>query len=487
MRTGNFLGKKDKLSLSGRRLFIFLFVLHLIAGAAYLHRVPGLFGDEASEGYNVYELWQSDTIVVRGERSYIGPLVDYARLPFVMAWGYSALSLRLLMLLISAATFVLAAAVFKRLFGDKDYLWVLALMFFSPAYLLYQRLGWTITLFPFFAFLLLFFLTDKRLKISHRSALAGLAAGLGLHNYLAWLPTLAAVMAPWLLAFIFAPAEKRIPPLARLEKRLRALARYWLFLLGFWAGFGTQFAVMQLRQADQGDPARVIAQFPERLAALPRVLPLVLSGSSYMARYTGREMSEAVIGMIISVLVFLVVTAFLSSKHREMSLLWLTGLAVQLLALTFIIDRFTLRYFVVFVLGFWVLAGVGLAVLAGRLRSGSVAAAVLLAAWTAYSVLLPYLSSGGSTERFSLGNRTDTAADFVDIRPLVSCAEDSGPVWSANPHIYNRLLYLSRGNKKIEVPASKYEAHWLVQYRQGGDPPGAVCQGLRHFKLLKRK
>lgn len=455
-----------------KKIFLFLLLLFIVANAAYLNRVPGLFGDEASEGNNVYELTQVERIVVVGERSYIGPLVDYARLPFVLVFGYSALALRALMLLVSAATFVLAAVVFRRLFGGEAYLWVLVMMFFSPIYLLYQRLGWAITLFPFFALLLLFFLTDKRMSVPYRSALAGLVAGVGLHNYIVFLPTIVGVVVPWLITFWRKPRE---------------LLKYWLALLGFWAGFGTQFAVMQLSPEDQGSPAEVTGQFWDRVADLPSLIPLILSGSSYAARYTGDEFSSLTIGLVTLALVVLAGVALMSRRHRKVAALWLLGLVIQLLALTFIIDRFTLRYFVVFVLGVWALAGVGLSVVARRFVWGAVAVAVVLVVVTGSMVLVPYLRAGGSTERFSLGNRTDTAADFVDTRALIDCVASSGPVWSDNPHIYNRLQYLGRGNERIELPESKYEAHWLVDYRLPGEPAGVQCPELMHFRLTKRK
>jgi 4-amino-4-deoxy-L-arabinose transferase-like glycosyltransferase len=126
---------------------------------AYLHRVPGLLGDEASEGENVYLLFDAKQFLITGERSYIGPFLDYLRIPFVLLLGYSALSLRLLVLLFSGATFWLAIVVFRRLWGRDVGLIAAVAMLFSPVYLTYGRLGWAITLFPFFALLTLYFLT----------------------------------------------------------------------------------------------------------------------------------------------------------------------------------------------------------------------------------------------------------------------------------------------------------------------------------------
>ena len=467
--------------IADRRIWV-LFALFLIANAAYLHRVPGLFGDEGSEGENVYQLLESDRIVVVGERSYIGPLIDYVRTPFVLLFGYNALSLRLVTLLVSIATFWLAATVLRRLFGEAA-LMAMALLFFSPTYLLKQRLGWAITLFPFFAFLLLFILTDTRLKLPYRSALAGLAAGLGLHNYIVYFPTLVGIGGSWLGVMLMWPAIS-----AGSQKGFLWWMKFlFFFLLGFWAGFGSQFAVLQLFPEDQGEPAEVLSLVGERIAALPSALPPLLSGSAYAARYVGEGYSSITQGVITAILLALVLLAVAVSERRKVALAWLMGLALQLTFLVLMVDRFTLRYFVVFVLGVWALAGIGLHVFTRKLTWLPLAAAIVLIAWTAATVFVPYLKTGGSTRLFSLGRYSDSSADFVDIRPLIACVHKAGPVWADNPHVYNRLLFLSRGDKDIWLPFDRNQANWIVDYRLPGEKAGVYCPELAHFRLTKRK
>ena len=113
--------------------------------------------------------------------------------------------------------------------------------------------------------------------------------------------------------------------------------------------------------------------------------------------------------------------------------------------------------------------------------------ALSLTLWMGMQVAVPYLRDGGSTNRFSIGNRTDSAADFAATDELIDCVTGLGPVWSDNPHVYNRLLYLSYGNEDIVVPESKYEAHFVINYRYEGDKAGIKCQDLTHFKVEKRK
>src|SRR3989344_7275884 len=74
---------------------IILFTLFFFANLAYLHRVPGFLGDEASEGENAYQILTEEKSPVLGERSYIGVLTDYVRMPFIGVLGYSSLAIRL--------------------------------------------------------------------------------------------------------------------------------------------------------------------------------------------------------------------------------------------------------------------------------------------------------------------------------------------------------------------------------------------------------
>src|SRR3989338_6806834 len=100
------------------RKITLIFILFLVAQLAYLHRVPGLLGDEASEGENVYQLLQSETLPIIGERSYIGVITDYIRVPFIWVFGYSVLALRIPMLIASVGFFFVAYALLQKYFGD---------------------------------------------------------------------------------------------------------------------------------------------------------------------------------------------------------------------------------------------------------------------------------------------------------------------------------------------------------------------------------
>ena len=490
-----------------KRVLFVLFVLFVIANGAYLHRVPGLLGDEASEGENVFELLDKKQITVLGERSYIGPAIDYLRVPFVLLFGYSALALRTVMFLFSVATFWLTAVVLRRLFGRELSLFMLAFMAFSPAYLLYQRLGWTITLFPFFAFLTLFFLTSS---FKNAPLLAGFSAGLGLANHIIFLPTLAGVFAAAVLYKLLGLFGKSV------AVWMRSVLIWWPMAIGVLAGFGMQFVVLILFREDQGSPVAVADSVGERWAALPYVLPLVLSGSSYVARYTGIEFAPSLILGITGALtvfsalgVLLVLIALLLLRHRIVSeeqkaeqvrtlcaaLAWVVGLAVHLVVLFYVIDRFTLRYFVVFVLGVWALAGLGIGFISlwllrrtpQWLAAIPVASVVLLSVWMLWAVLIPFLTSGGSTNDFSLGNRTDSAAAFVDAQQLIACLRGAGTVFSENVHIWNRLRYVSHRHSDLEILLEEEarRARWLVHYRLPMDtaPIADRCPELRHFRI----
>ena len=447
-----------------------LFVLFLVMNSLYLNRVPGLMGDEASEGQNVFELLESETWTIRGERSYIGPLIDYARVPFVQVFGYTVLALRIPLLLFSIATFWLAVIVFKRLFGEETYLMAVAALVFSPVYLTYQRLGWAITLFPFFALLILYLLTSG---FKQRALLAGLAGGLGVHTHILFLPVLVGIGGSWLIA------------------KFKEAWGYWPAVVGFLAAFGTQIAILLLYPEDQGDPMEVAGVLLERVYDLPKILPLVLSGSSFVARYTGVEFSDLFIWLVTGIVAILAAVALILPKNRKAAGLWFLGAVVSLGVLLVIMDRFTLRYFVMLCLALWTLAGVGLAKLI-KFEMAPVGLAVLLSGLSWGLIFIPFLKTGGSVADFSLGNRTNSAAALVDTRPLLVCLRGAGSVTSEDVHIFNRLLYFSHEYEDLKVlPDSEAKlADFLVHHKTPKileEVTGEeLCPELKHFVVEKQ-
>ncbi len=477
-----------------------VFGLFLVINGAYLHRVPGLMGDEASEGENVYEKLSvltddetgvSEEVLITGERSYIGPLIDYMRMPFVWMFGYTALALRVLILLISIATFWLAWSVLTAQFERWPALFGLVFLTFSPVYILYQRLGWGITLFPFFAFLIIW-LAQRDWK--HKWLLVGFTGGLGLANHIIFLPTLVGIAVGLVVYAIL----QRFSP-----KRLtwKSYLNVWPGLVGFLAGFGTQFVILLLdKQGDQGNPDATILLFGERVSSWLEYFPLYVSGSSYVARYIGSGFSQ---GFMLFISYGLLALGFLSIVllwRKKAVWVWLLGLMAHLVALFYIIDRFTLRYFVVIALGAWLMAGLGIGagfekIFQKKERMLSVAGislAVLLTLWMIAVVFVPFLRSGGSVNDFSLGDRTNSAAALVDVRGLVDCLRGAGSVHSENVHILNRLQYASHeyGDLDVLTDEEMDKAQWVVHYRQEGVPggvtPGDLCPELTHFRVVKK-
>ena len=508
--------------LKSRKIEIILFLLFIVANAAYLHRVPGLLGDEGSEGENVY-LWHqalrdkqagehiNSIVFVLGERSYIGPLPDYVRIPFVAAFGYTALALRLPILIISLLTFWLALQVFTTSFGNQAGLLAATAMLFSPVYLTYQRLGWAITVLPFFALLLIWLLQGR---VRHKALLVGLIAGLGLHIHILFLPTLVAIVVTaiisWKVQKLSTMWQQKTPFLTGVRQMLQESLTWWPAPVGFMAGFGTQLVALLQQTEDQGDPSAVAEAVSERFAALPDLLPLLISGSSFIARYTGQEFAPGVIVAATCLLGVLVIFALLMGKSKKAAWLLLFGLALHLVILMYMIDRFTLRYFVVFVLGVWALSGVGLWQIIRRgigffssgLRQngagqrlaevGSVVLSGLLVLVSAAFILLPFLQTGGSVNTFSLGNRTNSAADLVDTGSLLHCLRGAGTVTSENVHIFNRLQFYSHEYSDLEVvpDTALADALYLVHYRlpaQAVPAEQELCPKLAHFIVARQQ
>lgn len=460
--------------------WIIVFGCFLIMNVLYLHRVPGLLGDEGSEGENVYELLQADHLTVLGERSYIGPWIDYVRVPFMGIFGYTTLGVRIPILLFSLVTFLLAAAVLRRVFDDHVALLAVTFLVFSPAYIAYQRLGWVITLFPFFVFLILWLgLRDRK----HMPLLAGVAAGVGLSTHIMFFPSL------------LASSVLLLPTIIR--RGWRQVLSWWPAVIGFFAGFGMQLVVLMLMKEDQGDVDAATSLFAERVNDVITALPLYLSGSGFVAAYTGTPFSFVVIWWIVALIFGLAAAAFLLPK-KKMVVTWLwIGLVVQLVTLLYMIDRYTLRYFLVPTLWLWMLAGIGLAALFTKLPRqvssiSAVVVAVGLSTWMILKLFVPFLATGGSTAEFSLGNRVDNGAAHVAIEPLVDCIAQKGPVFSESIHIWNRLQYLSHSDDRIEIVSEedKTDAKYLISYRLSKDTglarDGEICPDLVHFRVVER-
>lgn len=455
-----------------RAVWLVLFVLVLVANVAYLHRLPGLMGDEASEGYNVYELLIKHGLKIQGERSYIGVFIDYLRVPFMGAFGYTVIAIRAPMLLTTLTLFWLSAAVCKRLFDEETALWIVAVVFFSPVYLLYQRLGWAITLLPFFAMLLLLLLVQPRR--TYTPLVVGVVAGLGGSAHILFLPTLLGIIASYLLTQVAS---------------WRRVLSWWPALVGFWAAFSLQFFVLATMREDQGDPSAVAQLFSERLRELAATAPQLLSGHSYMTGFVGATWNSLTLTLVAVAIAGLVLTA-LFSLQRKVVAVWLFGLVVHLLALVAVIDRLTPRYFVVSVLGVLAVAAVGLATFARALLRRwpttllwlpvGVAGALLLI--TVVSTVVPFLRADASIPS------TQAVLARVNLAPLLACLNGKGPLLAVNPHIFNRLQYLSLEHPGLLLVNKATDAKWSVVYRQAQQTPTPTeaCPQLRHFRVEPR-
>lgn len=464
--------------LRNNRPLVVLFLLFTVMMSLYLHRVPGLMGDEGSEGTNVFELLARDTITVTGERSYISVWIDYVRVPFMQTFGASVVAIRLPVLLASLASFIIGAFVLRRLFGTTAGTFGLVSLFFSPMFLTHQRFGWAISLLPLFAFLALFFFTNKR---SLGPLAFGLALGLGLATHLIFLPAAVAIGTCWIVFRLWRP------------HRLRAIL---LAVIGFWAMFGMQFAILSLDRDDQGEPAEVIDLASERFRALPSVLPHVLSGSAYVAHYTGHEFSPTLRITILLVLSVGTLLALVFLRQRIATWAWVAGLGIYLVVLVTIIEYFSLRYFALWSLGIWAIAGVGFGALIERLfhsqpiltRWLPVVVAVGRSVFFIIVVLVPFLRTGGSTETFSLGNRRDESSAIVDLRGLLACIQNAGPVFSESIHIRNRLEYLGQTDPTIKLAENARAARWMISYRTKEQSDSEErCLELEHFQVLPIK
>lgn len=456
--------------------------LFMLTQVAYVHRVPGLLGDEASEGENVYQLLHAEKLPIIGERSYIGVLTDYIRVPFFLLFGYSTLAIRMPMLIISIIFFILSGVFLRKHFGNDIGTMALVFLYFSPVYLIYQRLGWAITLLPFFAVLLVYALQSHW---KYKWLLSGLIAGVGLQTHILFLPSMIAVFLAMLCIYIFHKDW---------QKRIWELRHSWQTLIGFWAGFALQAAVMRFMTEDQGDVSQTTQLFGERLQDVWTSLPVYLSGSSFVAQYTGFEFSLLLIWIICVLLIFCIVTALLFVRKRVVYAVALFAI-MQPLLLLYMVDRYSLRYFVVLCLALWLLAGIGFGFLGEKCLKAyprvltvlPSCVAVCFSIWMMAVVLVPFLHTGGSVQEFSLGNRTSSANAFVDNRLLIDCLRGKGPVFSEREPIQNILLYASHKYSDLFVidEQRKKDAAYIVSYQDHGILRETICRDAPHFRVVR--
>lgn len=476
------IGYKVNHLLCMSRRDILLLLLFVLACTAYLHRVPGLLGDEASEGENVHEILSGSKLPILGERSYIGVLTDYLRMPFIWIFGYSTLALRFPMVLVSIGTFFLAYRLLYRHFGEHVGSIALVFFLFSPIYLSYQRLGWAITLFPFFTLFLWYIIEESSWK--HKWMLAGLVAGLALQTHILFLPSLIAIciMAVGMLLF------RR-----RVLRGVREVMQMWTALIGFWAGFALQFGILALMKEDQGDPGKTTQLFGERMADLLHSLPVYISGSSFVAQYTGDEFSYPwMVGISILLLLGVVAAVFLARKPITYALVGF--IIVHTIILLYMVDRYSLRYFVVLSLGVWLLAGVGWGSIVHKVchqravqQILPVGVALLLMLWMSGAILVPFLRTGGSVEQFSLGNRETSANAFLSERALISCLRGMGSVRGEREPIQNILTFYSHIYDDLQVvdDAHRGEAQLAVLYAKPDVLEDTICPSAYRFRVVQ--
>ncbi|MDP3997082.1 MAG: glycosyltransferase family 39 protein [Candidatus Andersenbacteria bacterium] len=406
----------------------------------------------------------------------------------MLIFGYTALAPRVLTLLAALVTFLLAVPTFKKMFGEAALPFMLALLFFNPIYLTYQRLGWAITLLPLFTVLILYFAVSNR---RWKWLWVGLVAGLGMETHVLFLPTLAGIIVG---AAIYAIGRFRFW-LATKEALGRGVIVLLLALIGFWAGFSTQFAVMRLWTEDQGQSNQVARLLADRIIDMKDIFPLYVSGSAFVARYLGQLWSGWVTAVVAFLIGVMALAAVINKKTWRLGLAILSAAGVNILLMLSLVPQYSPRYFVMFVLIFWLLAGVGMANLASWMKVSirwqrwlGVGAALVLAAVFVVGVVLPFKKTGGSTAEFALVHYHENAYSLVDPRPLVECVGGIGGVSSESPHILNMLQYISHEHDDIKVVSEERisQAEWLAHYRKEGEGVTAdeACPELEYFRVL---
>jgi len=463
---------------------LFIFGLFVISNSAYLSSVPGLLGDEGDEGHNVYELLNKTKPAIQGERSYIGVWIDYLRIPFVFVFGYNIFSLRVIVFLFSITFFWFAYDVLLKIFGEIPGLFGLVTIAFSPIFWSEMRIGWAITLLPFFAILTIYLL---RKKSYWSPLLAGLSAGFGLSTHLLFLPVLMAILGVlgvnWIIQVIHRFSFQQI-------KQFFADATF--FLIGFWSIFCVQFVNLLINNKDQGNIEKTASLFSTRLGELFSIAPRFLSGSLFIAQYTAKTFNDGAALIITIILLLLIICGFIFSRHKYAIAGWLIGFCASYVILIYMVEYYAIRYFIIITLGTWLMAGIGLGEIIGRLHkkigySLMIILSIVLIVANFSLIIFPFLTFGGSNDTFPIigASRFEYASGRVATAPLINCVSSLDQIFSNNVHIRNRLYYLADGNPQIRNAERKQDVRWLISYRLPNDKitPDEVCPYLNNFRV----
>ncbi len=456
---------------------LLLFFIFIFINSLFLHKVPALVGDEGYEGLSVIDHIENSKPFLEGRESYVAFWSDYFRLPFILWLGPTALAMRLPMFLTSLATFWLIWISIKRIFGEIFGYYGLAFFAFSPAFILDQRISWPVFFLPFFASLLLFCLSSR---FRQKPLISGTVAGIGLSTHTVFMAPLVGILGGFMISN------------ARKWRRLRS---WWTFLIGIFAGFGLQLAILLFLSVEN---ARVgsIWNLGKNLRQLLPTIISYFSNSSYIGEYLGETPAWSTLSIffLLSILVFF---AVILKPKRKTASTWLLGIGISLLFTTIMVNYFRTRYFHVTTLAFWTLAGIGLAKLTIRTKNKylinftPITVAILLCVWMIFFVFIPYTKTGGTTKNFpDSATSWDTAAHFASIDPLVACLENKPTVFAKEPKIRNRLSFIAYRNKKLSLTDKRSAAPIFVDYRSdesiktGKKRNDEICPELSHFVVI---
>lgn len=469
------------------RIALFLFIVFLFSSLYSISTIPGLLGDEGDEGHNVQELLTGLKSPIQGERSYIGVWIDYLRIPFLFFFGHDTFSLRIPIVLFSCLLFWITYGLLKKHFGKNPAYYGLSMFAFSPIYWTEMRIGWAITLLPFFTALTIFFLQQQK---KWSPLLAGLAAGFGLSTHILFLPTLVTIV-------LFAGILKtgKLLKNFKLPFFKRILFSIFSFFTGFWSIFSFQFLNLLVNTGDQGNIEKTSKLFMTRLDELFSIAPRFMSGSLFIAQYTSKTFRDNTSLIVTSILLFFIVCGFVFEKKRWHATVILLGSITSFIILVYMIEYYAIRYLASISLQFWLLAGIGIGSTVERfffrvkwIKFGAIFLSIILTVLNYYYIIFPFSATGGSNDTFPIigESRFEYASGRVKTDDLVRCIKNLDQIFSNSVHIRNRLYYWADGDNNIRISKLKQEVRWLIEYRMPNDKidPEEVCPYLLNFKVL---
>ncbi|MBI2565043.1 glycosyltransferase family 39 protein [Candidatus Woesearchaeota archaeon] len=381
---------------------LFAFLIRIV----FLSSIPGFHVDEAILGQMSYNILNGEKFYFYGMNKYTGATIQYLRVPFMFLFGANIFGVRFVNVLFGVGTVYLAYLIFSSLFNSEYGLraaWIFAVI---PWHVIWSRIAWEITVFPFFILLILYFILCKNSWKYH--FFAWIICGIALFTHVIFI----AFLIPLALYVFF-------------KQKKYSLCTLVVFLVMLYFFFvNTQQAL----------PANNL-NFFDYLIILPKLI------ISFFKHFDGSVLYLRTTGLINLFVVPFVSLSFLGSffyykKNKHQTFTWL--MIASFLIITYFINTAALRYHLI------PLTFTSLVLCYFFFYSKKIffqIFVILSISYVSINFYYTFYTTGGSNTMFELVNFNETSTHFISLTPMLECVNKLSPKQIIVPddHLFKTL------------------------------------------------